>query len=119
MEFEDYENRVPCYVRIKEGLELRDMTIYRLAQLTGLTKSAIYNYASGKFEPKQSAIYLISKALDVCEPWLMGFNVPKERVTRIEKSITLEEKELLELYAKLPTEKKQELRKYLDYLLNT
>lgn len=119
MESEGYKNKVPCHVRIKEGLELRNMTIYRLAQLTGLTKSAIYNYASGKFEPKQTAIYLISKVLDVCEPWLMGYDVPKERVTRIEQSITLEEKELLDLYAKLSKEKKQELHKYLDYLLNT
>lgn len=46
---------------------------------TGLGKSAVSQYYSGKYEPKQKGIYLIANALDVNEAWLMGYDVPMER----------------------------------------
>lgn len=50
-----------------------------IVEKTGLGKSAVSQYYSGKYEPKQKGIYLIAKALDVNEAWLMGFDVPMER----------------------------------------
>ena len=47
-----------------------------LCQITKIPKSAISQYISGAFEPKQDRVYLISKALNVSEAWLMGFDVP-------------------------------------------
>lgn len=65
--------------RIKEGLKLRDMTQKDLVDLTGIPKSNMSQYANGKHEPKQTAIYKIAMALNVNESWLMGFDVPFER----------------------------------------
>lgn len=44
-----------------------------------MTKSAISQYLSGKYEPKQKSIYLIAKALNVSESWLMGFTDTMDR----------------------------------------
>ena len=108
-----------CADRIRQALYDKKMSQAELSRITGLSKSAISQYISDKFEPKQDAIYLISKALDVSEVWLMGLDVPKERVEKIKKLITPEEKKVLDLYAKLPTEKKTELIKYLEYITST
>lgn len=67
--------------RIKEGLNLRNMTQSELVSLTKLNKSSISSYISGKYEPKQKAIYLISKALNVSESWLMGYDVSISRIS--------------------------------------
>ena len=45
-----------------------------------LGKSALSQYVNDVQSPDQDRIYLLSKFFDVSEPWLMGFDVPKERV---------------------------------------
>jgi transcriptional regulator with XRE-family HTH domain len=67
--------------RIKEALDLRGMKQADLVEKTGIGKSSISTYISGSYEPKQRNIYKIAKALDVSEPWLMGFDVPMERTS--------------------------------------
>lgn len=118
MELESFKNRIPCHVRIRQALDEKNMSQAELARITGLSKSAISQYISGKFEPKQDAIYLISKALDVSEVWLMGLDLPKERVEKIKTAVTPEEKNLLDLYAKLPKEKQTEILNMIDYWLH-
>lgn len=66
--------------RIREALSLRNMRQSELVEKTGITKSALSCYISGKYEPKQNNIYLMAKSLDVNEAWLMGLDVPMERV---------------------------------------
>ena len=65
--------------RIKEGLELRNLKQADLVEMTGISKGALSSYISGRYIPKQNNIYLISKALNVSEAWLMGNDVPVER----------------------------------------
>lgn len=65
--------------RIKEGMELRQLKQSDLVEKTGISKGALSSYISGRYVPKQNNIYLISKALDVNESWLMGNDVPMER----------------------------------------
>lgn len=65
--------------RMKEAMDIRNMKQVDIVEKTGLGKSAVSQYYSGKYEPKQKGIYLIAKALDVNEAWLMGFDVPMER----------------------------------------
>lgn len=65
--------------RIQEGLELRGLKQADLVEKTGISKGALSSYISGRYTPKQNNIYLIAKALDVNEAWLMGANVPMER----------------------------------------
>lgn len=47
-----------------------------------LDNGALSSYISGKYEPKQTNIYKIAKALDVNEAWLMGHDVPMERKSK-------------------------------------
>lgn len=65
--------------RIKEGMELRNLKQSDLVDRTGISKGALSSYISGRYVPKQNNIYLIAKALNVNEAWLMGNDVPMER----------------------------------------
>lgn len=65
--------------RLKEAMEKAGIKQVELAELTGLSKSAISRYLSGEYEPKQVPIYKMAKALDVSEAWLWGYDVPMER----------------------------------------
>lgn len=71
--------KVTCAQRIREGLAIRDMTQADLCRITGIGKSAMSQYANGGILPRQDRTYLIAKALNVSEAWLMGFDVPIDR----------------------------------------
>lgn len=71
--------RETCANRIKKALDIKNMKQNDLCERTGIPKSAISQYISGAFEPKQDRVYAIAKALDVSEAWLMGYDVPMER----------------------------------------
>ena len=65
--------------RLQIALDLRGMKQSELVELTGIGKSSISPYLSGRYEPKQRNIYKMAKALNVNEAWLMGEDVPMER----------------------------------------
>ena len=95
-----------CGARIKLGLKIRGLKQADLCQITKIPKSAISQYISGAFEPKQDRIYLISKALNVSEAWLMGYDVPMERetISPEERELSEGEKMWMELYNRLSDE---------------
>ena len=66
--------------RISEAMKLRDMRQADLVEKTGISKGALSSYTSGRYVPKQNNVYLIAKALDVSEAWLMGADVPMQRI---------------------------------------
>jgi transcriptional regulator with XRE-family HTH domain len=66
--------------RLNQALEIRDMKPVELSQRTGLSKARISQYTNGVYEAKQKALYLIARALNVSEAWLMGYDVPMERL---------------------------------------
>jgi transcriptional regulator with XRE-family HTH domain len=72
--------KTSCASRIKDALSMRGMRQVELCEMTKIPKSAMSQYVSGAFEPKQDRIYLIAKALNVSEAWLMGYDVPMSRV---------------------------------------
>lgn len=76
----EYKQKVEMKVRLKEALDMRGMKAVDLCEKTGIPKSAVSYYLAGKSEPKSDRIYLISKALNIAEPWLMGYDVPMERL---------------------------------------
>lgn len=43
-----------------------------------MNKSDISQYVSGLVEPGQEKLFILSKALNVSEAWLMGYDVPRE-----------------------------------------
>ena len=65
--------------RLKEGMRIRNLKQVDLVEKTGINKATLSQYISGKYEPKQNNIYLLAKALNVSEAWLMGFNISMER----------------------------------------
>lgn len=73
-------NRPACTKdRIKEAMKKAGIKQVELAEIAGLSKSAISRYLSGEYEPKQVPIYKMAKALNVSEAWLWGYDVPMER----------------------------------------
>lgn len=50
-----------------------------LAEASGLPKGKISHYVNGRYEAKQEALYLLAKALNVNEAWLMGCDVSPDR----------------------------------------
>lgn len=59
--------------RINEALRRNEMSKAELSRRTGISPSSLSEYLSGKYEPKQDKIYLISRALNVDPVWLLGF----------------------------------------------
>ncbi len=64
--------------RLKYAMNLSGLTQTDLCQKTKIPKSAMSQYISGKFKPKDDRTYLLAKALNVNEAWLMGYNVSME-----------------------------------------
>ena len=65
--------------RLREALSARNMLPIELSRLSGIGKSAISQYLSGKVTPKQDKIYKLAQALKVNESWLMGYDEPMEQ----------------------------------------
>ena len=77
------------YKQLLKAMKLKCITQTELCKRTQIPKSAMSQYMSGKFKPKQTRTYLIAKALNVSEAWLMGFDdVAMERVTDPDTSHT-------------------------------
>lgn len=109
-------------LRLKKALEIRNMRQIDLANKTKLDKSLISCYLSGKYEAKQDNVYLLAKALNVSEPWLMGYDVPMES----EENINNELKELAQSefdrtlfkkYGELTEDKKRIIMSVIDGII--
>ena len=106
-----------CAERIRKALAIRGMKQAELCHITKIPKSAISQYISGAFEPKQDRIYLIAKTLNVSEAWLMGFDVPMEREKNfpsVKVDLTEEERMFLELYNRVSDETREILITMMD-----
>lgn len=76
-----------CCERLKEALALSDMTQAELCRSTGISKTAISQYLTGKYLPKQDRLEKLAKALNVSEAWLMGYSVPVQRGVHLAQNI--------------------------------
>lgn len=65
--------------RIQKAMELRGLRQADLVDRTGINKGALSSYISGRYNPKQTNIYLLARALDVNVEWLMGADVSVSR----------------------------------------
>ena len=99
-----------CSKRIATALSIRNMKQSELCEKTKIPKSAISQYLSGAFEPKQDRLHIIAKALDVDPVWLMGYDVPMEiqKNSPEELQLTEGEKMVLELFRKIPEDRQAE-----------
>ena len=101
----EYDRVATCAERIQKALTIKGMRQSDLCRLTKIPKSALSQYISGAFEPKQDRIYLMAQALNVSEAWLMGLDVPMERKKKnspSESDLTEGEKMILELFRRVP-----------------
>lgn len=120
-----YQGRVEnCAERIKKALEIKGMKQSDLRRLTKIPKSSMSQYMSGDYEPKQDRIYLIAKALNVSEAWLMGYDVPMERQEIKEPSsdkmqLTEGESILLDLFRRVPEDKQELVLQMIRVALGT
>lgn len=72
--------------RLREALNDAGMKPIELSERTGIPKSMISYYLSGKTKPKADRIFTISTALGITEAWLMGYDVPKTRTLEQKKN---------------------------------
>lgn len=107
----EYDRVATCAERIKIALHIKGMKQSDLCRLTKIPKSALSQYISGAFEPKQDRIYLMAQALNVNETWLMGLDVPMERQVKnnspSEPILTEGEQMLIDLFRRVPEEKQE------------
>lgn len=100
----------PCSVRIKKALSARGMKQSELCERTKIPKSALSEYISGAYEPKQDRLFLMAQALDVDPVWLMGFDVPmvkEKKISPDELALTEGEEMLLDLFRQIPADRQK------------
>lgn len=100
-----------CSARLAKALAIRGMKQSELCEKTKIPKSAISQYLSGLFEPKQDRLHIIAQALAVDPVWLMGFDVPMEKGKEnspSEPTLTEGEELMLELFRQIPEDRQPE-----------
>lgn len=105
--------------RLNEAIKIRNISQAELCTRTGIPKSAMSQYCSGAFTPKQERTYLIAKALNVNEAWLLGYDdVPMDRSDgELFKELAL--KELREKLKIAPDDTAERYNELLTIYLNT
>ena len=105
--------------RLREALTARNMLPIELSRLSGIGKSAISQYLSGKVTPKQDKIYKLAQALKVNESWLMGYDEPMDQapIPATDEQKQNQPSILLRAEKELPPEKLRELADVAEYYL--
>ena len=109
--------RVDMKDRLRAALEIREKKAVDLSRDLKIPKSAISQYLSGHRIIKDSKrLFVIAEYLDVSEAWLMGFDVPMERIKKddtqkdiVERSEMSESTKALIDFAKSVPEDKADL----------
>lgn len=94
--------------RLKYAMDLSGLTQTDLCKKTNIPKSAMSQYISGAFKPKDNRTFLIAKALNVNEAWLMGYDVSMELKQNSNENDALDN-ELLQLFSSLTETQKNEI----------
>lgn len=118
-------------IRFNQALSIKNIRPAELAEKTGLSKSTISHYMSGYTKPKSDKLFILARALDVSEQWLMGLDVSIERfdpeLLKKQKesrkqyaekwNIQFFEKKMLESFSRLTDENKKKSISYTENLL--
>lgn len=82
-----------------------------------MNKSDLSQYVSGLVEPGQEKLFVLGKALNVNEAWLMGYDVPIERTENISNILPIKTKKvplLGEIAAGKPKYTEEQFQYYID-----
>lgn len=89
MNKENNGTRAELKDRLREAMDARSLRPVDIVEQTGIPKSMISYYLSGKSVPKADRVYTLSQVLGVNEAWLMGYDVPMTRSPEQKKNDTL------------------------------
>ena len=107
--------------RIREAMELRELTQSELSEKAKIDKGQLSSYLSGKYKPRQRNIEALAKTLNVDEAWLMGFDSPMEpqlaNVSNENRFNSDDERTLILSYRKLNDKNKKKCSIYTNTLL--
>ena len=82
-----------------------------------LAKNDLSQYINDKVQPGQDKLSILGMALDVSEVWLMGYDVPAEPAASASPSdLRRDEAELLDLYRRVNSLGRKEIRRYAEYI---
>lgn len=110
------ENTAIRLKKIMEERNLRQVDILEMVKPfcekygVKMNRSDLSQYCTGKVEPNQRKLYVLANALGVSEAWLMGFDVPKDRVSQEQLEENIEHVENLVKKAKEMDSYKEGLR---------
>ena len=104
--------------QLKNIMQIRGISQSELCETTGISKSALSQYLSGAFKPKQERTYLLAKALRTTPEYLMGLtDDPEGNLPEIEKLPPQDQmrEELMNIYDSITEEKRRELLSYAKF----
>ena len=105
--------------RIREAMELRELTQSELSEKAKIDKGQLSSYLSGKYKPRQRNIEALAKTLNVDEAWLMGFDSPMEpqsaNVSNENRFNSDDERTLILSYRKLNDKNKKKWYSYTSF----
>lgn len=98
--------------RLRDAMEKAGITASELSRLSGVGKSDISYYLSGRYAPKQDKCYMLAKALNVDPGWLMVGAEPKrdyiaELSDKLDQLETIEAKIIAAGVDKMPKEQRE------------
>lgn len=126
------EHKETFKTRFNKALSVKNIKPTELAEKTGLSKSTISHYMSGYTKPKSDKLFILAKALNVSEQWLMGLDAPMERfdpeLLKVQKesrkqyaekwNIQFLEKKILDSFTQLNDDNKKKSIAYTENLLH-
>jgi SOS-response transcriptional repressor LexA len=90
--------------RLSYAIKIKNVRPVDVAKVTGISKTNLSCYMSGKYEAKQDGVEKLAKVLDVNPVWLMGYDVPIDRDYEKDKIVEINVINLLtnEVIKKIP-----------------
>lgn len=73
-------------IRLEKAMTMRGYKPIDISKRTGISESTISQYRSGYCKPKDKKLAMIASVLDVNPAWLMGFDVPMDRISGVDAS---------------------------------
>ena len=113
-------------IRLKEIMNDRNLKQADILEMTKpycikydvkMNTSDISQYVSGKVEPNQEKLFILAKALNVNEAWLMGFDVPLRK--ELSPVVAESDIELIEKYSLLSDRDKTLVMNMINSMLPT
>jgi len=105
--------------RLREYLDIYNMTQSDLMRKLNIPKSTFSQYINGKRLPKQNVLTYMAERMNVSEAWLMGFDVPMEN--KIKFNIETDSEGhlmLIALYEELNEVNREKVISYMKYVLH-